>query len=146
MVIYWELKSLLNKKLTWKKYWHNLICYHLFNSLEIWMDVCHTQKLKNKPTKNITIHKKLWYVCKKCIHSITNPQKKFILTLRLVVDRYGNFHLTDTDMLIIAYTDTRTDQKKTNSPIPIPIRRKRNSPIPIWKIIRYRYRCRYYHV
>ena len=59
----------------------------------------------------------------------------------LVIDRYENFHLTDVDMLLIAYTDTDTDQKKTNSPIPI--RRKRNSPIPIWKIIRYRYW--YYH-
>ena len=37
--------------------------------------------------------------------------------LQLVKDRYGNFHLTDTDMLII--TDADTDKKKTNSPIPI---------------------------
>ena len=48
----------------------------------------------------------------------------------IVIDRYGNFHLTDTNMLIItdADTDTDTDKKKTNSPIPIPpisIRRKR---------------------
>ena len=66
---------------------------------------------------------------------------------RVVIDRYGNFHLTDTDMLIITYTDTDTDtdMKKTNSPIPIPIpiRRITNSPIPIWKMVRYRYR--YYH-
>ena len=39
----------------------------------------------------------------------------------LVIDRYGNFHLT--------YTDTDTDMKKTNSPIPV--RRKRNSPVPM---------------
>ena len=56
---------------------------------------------------------------------------------RLVIDRYGNFRLTDTDtdMLIIMNTDTdtNTDMKKTISPIPIPIpiRRKRNSPILI---------------
>ena len=47
----------------------------------------------------------------------------------LVIDRYENFHLTDVDMLLIAYTDTDTDQKKTNSPIPI--RRKRILPIPM---------------
>ena len=51
----------------------------------------------------------------------------------LVIDRYGNFHLTDTDMLIITYTDTDTDQKETNSPIPIPIRSKGI----------HRYQCRY---
>ena len=45
----------------------------------------------------------------------------------LVIDRYGNFHLTDTDndMLIITDadtdTDTDTDKKKTNSSIPIQI-------------------------
>ena len=37
----------------------------------------------------------------------------------VVIDRYGNSHLTDTDMFII--TDADTDKKKTNSPIPIPI-------------------------
>ena len=48
-----------------------------------------------------------------------------------MIDRYGNFHLTDTnnDMLIITYTDTDekeneftdtdTDKKKRNSPITI---------------------------
>ena len=59
--------------------------------------------------------------------------------LPLVIDRYENFHLTntDTDMLIITYTDT--DKKKTNSPIPM--------PIPIWKIVRYWYQYwyRYYN-
>ena len=53
---------------------------------------------------------------------------------QLVIDRYGNFHLTDTDMLITndgdAHTDT--DKKKMNSPIPIPIKRK--------EIHQYRYR------
>ena len=43
------------------------------------------------------------------------------ILMGLVIDRYGNFHLTntdtDTDMLIITYTD----KKKTNSPISIPI-------------------------
>ena len=28
------------------------------------------------------------------------------------IDGYGNFHLTDTDMLIITYTDTDTDTNK----------------------------------
>ena len=44
--------------------------------------------------------------------------------IQLVIDRYGNFHLTDTDMLIITNADTNTDKKKTNSPIPIPIKKK----------------------
>ena len=37
----------------------------------------------------------------------------------IVIDRYGNFHITDadTDMLIITNTDN--DKKKINSPIPI---------------------------
>ena len=41
----------------------------------------------------------------------------------LVIDRYGNFHLTDTDtnMLIITYANTDTAKKKMNSPIPIPL-------------------------
>ena len=43
----------------------------------------------------------------------------------IVIDRCGNFHLTDTDtdtdMLIITYTDTDTNKKKTNSPLPISI-------------------------
>ena len=47
--------------------------------------------------------------------------------LALLIERYGNFHLTDTDMLIITYADT--DKKKMNSPIPI--RRKGISPIPM---------------
>ena len=46
----------------------------------------------------------------------------------LVIDRYGNFHLTDTDMHIITYTVT--NQKKTNSSILIRYE----------KIVRYRYR------
>ena len=55
--------------------------------------------------------------------------------LGIVINRYGNIHLTDTDtdidMLII--TDADTDKKETNSPIPIPIRSKGI----------HRYQCRY---
>ena len=56
---------------------------------------------------------------------------------RVVIDRYGNFHLTDTDtdMLIITKADTdKKENKFTDTD-----NQKRNSPIPIWKIIRYRY-------
>ena len=43
-----------------------------------------------------------------------------------MIDRYGNFHLTDTntDTDILIITDADTDKKKTNSLKPIPTRRK----------------------
>ena len=53
----------------------------------------------------------------------------------IVIDRYGNFHLTntdtDTDMLIITYTDTDTDKKENEFTDTDTDKKKRNSPIPI---------------
>ena len=53
--------------------------------------------------------------------------RNYFSGMSLVIDRYGNSHLTDTDtdMLIITDTDkkenkfTDTDNQKRNSPIPI---------------------------
>ena len=57
--------------------------------------------------------------------------------LWLVIDWYGNFHLTDTDTDMLIITDADTDKKENK--FTDTDNQKRNSPIPIWKIIRYRY-------
>ena len=45
--------------------------------------------------------------------------KLFDTWFELVIDRYGNFHLTDTDTDMLIITDADTDKKKINSRIPI---------------------------
>ena len=44
-------------------------------------------------------------------------QRRVISYSSLVIDRYGNFQLTDTDIDMLIITDADTDKKKMNSPI-----------------------------
>ena len=62
-----------------------------------------------------------------------NLQESALQAVTVVIDQYGNFHLTDTDtdMLIITYTDTDTDKKKNKFTDTDTDKKKRNSQIPI---------------
>ena len=46
-----------------------------------------------------------------------------------MIDRYGNFHLTDTDTNMLIITDADTDKKENK--FTDTDNQKRNSPIPI---------------